>query len=772
MAEADTLTTPSPKQLGKHLREVRRRKGLSLSEVARGAGLTRRELNAYEKGRVPIPDSDLFVIAGSCGVDVSELRAPEPARSLEAPSSVESAVSSSTPAPVAAPMPSTIEDTVAQLRRSQEVAAPSVPAVSGRRRPRALGAANETPGAPAEADWPIERIDPLDAVQWPMDATIPSPTASVSPSPAEPVDVFEELARLPEPAPLPIDDATDPDPFASLPAFLTPPPPGAVEDVDTEPYDEWPTFESEFEPDELHDASDAEPVLVEMPTATADFADSTSAADAPPIDVAARVESFDSPWDTLRDTHGYDTPLVSPDDTTLADAELDAPYDWCGDALSATAPTSDSDPASFQVHTDDDWVPSPTDTSTDWADDGRIEDGRIEDGRIEDGRIEDGWAEPWAVQDPSPVGTFDPRFAATAPAPPTAPAWSHEPDPEATSTGFYIDWGEPDDERGALPPGASVWDPPTAEPVATAAVEVEPYDPVLAEAEPVAEYETPVAEPTVVDFEHETPVAEYETPAAEPTVVDFEYEEPVLPDEPPPISWRPQWDEDPVAVLTDEIATATVAVALDTQAGDEQVAVEPTWVEPVCEEPEPAEHFVMAGAEWELGNAVPLVEVRSTGSLVMRRADERWALADVTAAPDFALEAYVDLRSGPGFGVLFRAETDADGRMSGYSFDVDPVYEGGGYLVREWRADRELWNPIAHVPATDPEAMHGLLAVRVTVDDDRLVASVNGETVLTVDSLKQASADRGREGASGNRVGIQAWSSTDLVIDELRVAEH
>jgi hypothetical protein len=184
------------------------------------------------------------------------------------------------------------------------------------------------------------------------------------------------------------------------------------------------------------------------------------------------------------------------------------------------------------------------------------------------------------------------------------------------------------------------------------------------------------------------------------------------------------------------------------------------------------EHFVVAGSEWELGNALPLVEVRSTGSLVMRRADERWALADVVGTTDFALEVYVDFRSGPGFGVLFRAETDAEGRMSGYSFDIDPVYEGGGYLVREWKADRELWNPIAHVTAANPQELHGLVAVRLTVDDDRLVAAVNGEHVLTVDSLKQASADRGREGASGNRVGIQAWSSSDLVIDELRVAEH
>ena len=68
--------------------------------------------------------------------------------------------------------------------------------------------------------------------------------------------------------------------------------------------------------------------------------------------------------------------------------------------------------------------------------------------------------------------------------------------------------------------------------------------------------------------------------------------------------------------------------------------------------------------------------------------------------------------------------------------------------------------------------MHGIMAVRLTVDDDNLVASVNGETVLTVDGLKLASVERGREGVAGDRVGVQAWSSTDLVIDELRVAQH
>ena len=91
---------------------------------------------------------------------------------------------------------------------------------------------------------------------------------------------------------------------------------------------------------------------------------------------------------------------------------------------------------------------------------------------------------------------------------------------------------------------------------------------------------------------------------------------------------------------------------------------------------------------------------------------------------------------GPGFGVLFRASTDGDGHMSGYSFDIDPIHEGGSYLVRQWHADRELWNPIARVAATDPGAMHGHLTLRVVVVDDTLTASVNGEHVLSVESLE------------------------------------
>src|SRR5262245_48284657 len=108
MADASPLSTATPpansKELGKHLRAVRRAKGLSLSEVARGAGLSRRELVNYERGKVEIPESDLWVLAGSCGVDVAELVPASEPKSL-------------TPAVRSAP--SSMEDAIFQLRANQ-----------------------------------------------------------------------------------------------------------------------------------------------------------------------------------------------------------------------------------------------------------------------------------------------------------------------------------------------------------------------------------------------------------------------------------------------------------------------------------------------------------------------------------------------------------------------------------------------------------------------------------------------------------------------------
>jgi len=693
MAEAPEITV-TPKQLGKHLRTVRRNKGLSLSEVARGAGLSRRELVAYERGKLPIPESDLWVLAGSCGVDVAELVPETSSREL-----------------VVAADATTVGDTVTQLRKNladvglapylhtlqklqalppgkrvpvkerelQAIAdalgrepstmdqrlqqvlnvsadeaarirllilAPAAP----RRAPKAL-AASTVNTEPTVATAPVASVfsEPVQTLPTSFPAFLDAPRdAPVDATNGHNIDVFEELARLPEPVPLGDPDAPVPDllapqdPFAAVPLVVVAaagPPDGTVELIDPMP---------------------------------AGGGYEVSAADAPPIDVAQRQGS--DVWD-WSEAPGQASGPPPPDlDTWEPSWQPPAPSEGGAEA-----------PVGFWEATDT-WTPL---EATPVAEPDRAPD-----------------VNPWTADEwpKELVGDDGP--------------WAHDPDPDAVSTGFYVDWGTESDT------------PPSFEP--------------------------PVDEPSVVPV----PAADAQPWSIEPVVVPEAQDEPadddvieIVPTGEPGAPTRISWRADDTLALLPPSGTEAAP-----EAGFERDTL--------------IETFVTAGSDWQLGNALPLVEVRGQGALVMRRADERWALADVTTTPDFAVEVDVDFRSGPGLGVLFRADVDDQGRMSGYSFDIDPIYDGGGYLVRQWHADRELWNPIARVASADPTAMRGALTVRLVVTGDELVAMVNGTEVLTVENLKQASVDRGREAAEGDRVGVQAWSSSDLVIETLRVAER
>jgi transcriptional regulator with XRE-family HTH domain len=803
MAEATTEITVTPKQLGKHLRSVRRKKGLSLSEVARGAGLSRRELVNYERGKLPIPENDLWVLAGSCGVDVAEL--------MPTTTTTQELALATAPA-------TTIGDTVAQLRRNQEdpgitpylgtlqklqalppgkripvkdreldaiasalggtpasieqklqevlhvspdeaerLRAMIVAPPRGRGRPKALAAADPAPPAelapppvvhdPAPQQVPEPPPEPVQTLPVAPAAFLDAPLDAAS---GHNVDVFEELARLPEPLPLgdpgaPVPDllATPSDtfadePFAPVPLVGAPvsaPPEGTVELVDS------------------------------GPSALPAAASLGLAADAPPIDVAMRQGS--DRWD-------LSAAPAAPVDEPAADVTA-----WETTGWQPPAPPGDDDaaPTSFWEGTDD-WSPVDEATATGAAALAELETSahdapgfaeaattEVEAEPVTNSPFVSDWEPaPWAaaqpVTEPADINPWTagewPRELAGDEGP-----WEHEPDPEAVSTGFYVDWGTPETELprkletsdGDAP--ATGWDAePTWDeaPVSDAQPAWEP-EPTC---DPGPAVETPDTDPLpAISWRADGPAA-LPAPEADVSAAPFTAETTLL-------------DGTTFAAPTHEATT-------DESESESELEAEPELEPEADPEPEPErepepESFVTAGPDWQLGNALPLVEVRGQGALVMRRADERWALADVTTTPDFVVEVDVDFRSGPGFGVLFRAGTDDEGRMSGYSFDIDPIYDGGGYLVRQWQADRELWNPIARVASADPTSMYGTLTVRLVATGDQLVAVVNGVEVLTVENLKQASADRGREAATGDRVGVQAWSSSDLVIDTLRVAE-
>jgi len=947
---AEETTTLTPRQMGSHLRAVRRRKGLSLSEVARGAGLNRRELVNYERGKAPIPESDLWVLAGSIGVDISELVPPATGADVPAPSTNVPALRNDNSS-------DTIGDAVAMLRRGSEEheSSPHLGTLrvlqqlpEGKRVPvkdRELAAiAADLGSTPAEVELRIASILGCDALEAARirailmsapqhgrrgrkvkalgageaepaaryQAPLVPPPAASEPAPTEhaAVDVFEELARLPEPLPLPEENSV-PDITATPPA-----PEGAVELVD---HDTFPSLGDRF--------GFKQPAMAESTTAVASASAATvmrSGADAPPIDVAMRNDDWS--WSgpdagtTNGATNGMPTgePLArrprpadawtpdapdgavpaafweGTDEWTPAGEPAGATIDETVDAIDTSAANvaADADPNalwSFEPAAVDPWIAGgwPESNAAETSAPAESVDGEwptaaftpVENTAAHPADIWGDAGGPSVVDAPEFATAEEPtrdfatsEFASSnfvsadfasagTHAPDTdtdnvvdASSWDHTPDPAAVDSGFVVDWGEADDDQSDEPTAGQwastgTWDEPLTPvwevqtPASGAATDDTPVTAVVDAHETFDAYDAFAADPFAAATDDATddvtaaPTAAPAAVSADPGDPGFSFgselaaalaatylpdgaEEPETPEalvdapefetpETPEPTFEPTFGptfgpavepalETPAATFeppefeTAEFETPEFETELAEAAPVDELprivwradafgnvdAVDDREVTPAPEpEPEPEfeEVFVTAGADWQLGNAVPLVEVGevgNAGALVMRRADERWALADVTTTDDFALEVHVDFRSGPGLGVLFRASVDDEGRMSGYSFDIDPIYDGGGFLVRQWQDDRELWNPIARVASDDPNTMYGTLTVRLEVHGETLTAFVNGAEVMTVDDLAQASVERDREAARGDRVGVQAWSSSDLVIETLRIAAH
>ncbi len=675
-----------------------------------------------------------------------------------------------------------VTDTISHLRHDlarkemTAIAAPSTPSgwrslmrppSFNRRRPRALeaGPSVATPAAPAE------------------------PTTTSAPAP----DVYAALASLAEPAPLPVDDA--------IPnVFAPPPPPGATAFLDDVPL-----------PAQL---GTSDPILVESAAAAETEVAPQTGADAPPIDVhawaparpvpeqereTAEVTSGARRWgaaDTATDA-ATDMPTTpNPWSTPAVDAATDVWSTPATDAWNAI----EADGWASNVRAD--WLEA---RDRSWAATGHAPPPATED-RVED-RFDAPWARvdapgastPWSAPDPAwddraeaasspadaPVDTpadlyttadlipqgevneaadAEPGAGDEAPSwvPPWSSAWASiaPPNPEATSTGFYVDWGTPE-ESSEHTSADTLAEPPADEstgPAVEAEIDDDAFDHRFAQPDPTvgaeasSEFTFEIPEALRVPGE---PVAAETEPAHAPAPDPGPIGEPAPDlDEPAPIVWR--LDEAAVAVVAvaEEIPSTWDASGSDERGPDEH------W---------PDEHWVVAGPDWHFGDTAAL-QVSDGGGLVMRRADERWALADVTVSDRFIVEVEVDYRSGPGFGVLFRADLDDDDHLSGYSFDIDPAYEGGCYLVRQWIGDRELWNPLAKVAMSDAGIQRGHMTVRLVVEDDALQVLINGETILAVGDLGASAAERGHEPVRGARVGIQSWSSTDMVLDVLRVA--
>jgi len=112
----------------------------------------------------------------------------------------------------------------------------------------------------------------------------------------------------------------------------------------------------------------------------------------------------------------------------------------------------------------------------------------------------------------------------------------------------------------------------------------------------------------------------------------------------------------------------------------------------------------------------------------------------------------VSLANGNGYGVFFR--TDPGPPMNGYSFQYDPGWGRGAFVMRKWVHGHEL-SPFAVARAPEFDWYGGNRQVQIVVEADHFVAIIDGETVL------EGSDDT--YGSGG--IGLRTWDGTNVSFD-------
>ena len=135
-------------------------------------------------------------------------------------------------------------------------------------------------------------------------------------------------------------------------------------------------------------------------------------------------------------------------------------------------------------------------------------------------------------------------------------------------------------------------------------------------------------------------------------------------------------------------------------------------------------------------------------------------LANNSEGSDYIVSTDANLASGNGYGVYFRTSENEQGRIDGYTFQYDPGYRGGQFIMRKWVNGHELWPPFAAAPAPPGYDWHNVdRHVEIDVDGDVFTTTVDGEEVLV------GQDDSYPEGGAGLRV----WSGGQACFDDFSV---
>ena len=138
-------------------------------------------------------------------------------------------------------------------------------------------------------------------------------------------------------------------------------------------------------------------------------------------------------------------------------------------------------------------------------------------------------------------------------------------------------------------------------------------------------------------------------------------------------------------------------------------------------------------------------------------------LAEGSEGSDYTISTDANLSSGNGYGLFFRTTKNDNGRIEGYTFQYDPGYGGGQFIMRKWVNGYELWAPFATASAPPGYDWHDVnRQVEVDANGSVFTAKIDGQEVLV------GSDDAYAEGSAG----LRAWSSSQACFDNFKVESN
>ena len=153
-----------------------------------------------------------------------------------------------------------------------------------------------------------------------------------------------------------------------------------------------------------------------------------------------------------------------------------------------------------------------------------------------------------------------------------------------------------------------------------------------------------------------------------------------------------------------------------------------------------------------IGNAIV-----QGGQFVFGPSAEARSFTGDAAWSDYTIDTDVNLLSGSGYGVFFRVSNSAS--LTGYSFQYDPNWSGGTFIMRKWLNGHEF-APFAQVSAPAGFVWLGSSRhIKVDVSGSIFSASIDGQQVLTGTDTAYATG----------KVGLRTWSSSVANFDNFQV---